>query len=567
VADDAGHKIMKLERGDVVAHKFEIEKLLGGGLLGTTYLAKQLSTGKHLAVKFFHPQLVSTPKDRERLASTFRAARNIKHEGLVAYGELGDFRDTVYLTQEFAKGTSLRELMGDYGEQKKAFTLQEACQITIKVLAAVEALHNSEFIHRNLKPENIMVLTRPAGPGGKVVRTIKITDAGLADIVNPTLFSDGYIDVSKRHYIPPERGGFDQSWTPASDIYSIGVMLYELLVGQPPRGTYLSPTQLRGDLPDHIDDIVEVAIAADPEERYSTASDMRNDIQHSFQDLILAGSARTSFRNFMIGLGVALPVIGLAGLYASTLSVDESKAEAYAQAVAKDKALRHSVQVGNRQWKEAELQAITQKHKDMLFIPEGRFVMGALNQEIVTKLGRTGPIAPANEPRQVIVDQYGYYIDRYEFPNRLKQANGQPQPPVAKVTWKQAKGACEKRNKRLCTEEEWEKACKGQANTIYSYADHFDEDMCGGGAAEPHALGAKDDRCISDYGVAGLSGNVREWTSTQPGNRDKRRVVKGGSASNAEVGTRCAFKGDERVSYAHFTLGFRCCLSLPDAAD
>ena len=74
-----GQKILKLARGDVIGQKYEIEELLGGGLLGTTYLAKQLSTGKHLVLKFFHQRLVRNPKDRERLEQAFRKARAIKH--------------------------------------------------------------------------------------------------------------------------------------------------------------------------------------------------------------------------------------------------------------------------------------------------------------------------------------------------------------------------------------------------------------------------------------------------------------------------------------------------------
>ena len=105
------------------------------------------------------------------------------------------------------------------------------------------------------------------GPAGQVVRTIKITDVGLADIVNPSIFAEGYISREEARYLAPELGGFAMEGSSSSDLYSAGVILYELLVGQPPRGTYLSPTTLRDDLPEHIDDVVEVAMAADPADR------------------------------------------------------------------------------------------------------------------------------------------------------------------------------------------------------------------------------------------------------------------------------------------------------------
>jgi serine/threonine protein kinase len=555
VVDETGENLLALRRGDVIGHKYEIEELLGGGLLGTTYLAKQLSTGKHLVLKFFHNRLVRNPKDRERLDQAFRKTRSIKHEGLVAFGELGDHGDTVYLTQEYAKGQSLRQLLDEYAVEKKPFSLQEACQIVIKILDAVSALHEADCFHRNLKPENIMVLTKPAGPGDKVVRTIKVTDAGLSEILNPTLFADGYVDVTKAGYIAPEMSGFDNSGTAACDVYSVGVMLYELLVGQPPRGTYLSPTQLRGDLPDHIDDIVEVAIAGDALDRYPSARDMMNDIQQSFQGLILTERTRTSLKSFMIGLAVALPVIGLAGLYVSQLDPGETKASAQAQAADKDRVLRNEVEDRSRQLSEAELIQMNATHPDMLYIAPGPFIMGRLNQE---------PGHSAEALAQV-TDVYGYYIDRYEFPNRTRDAEGNSVRPVAKVTWKEASRACKKVGKRLCTEMEWEKACKGPMNFIYSYGDEFDLEMCGKGVTDPHALGAKANQyCVSGYSVADMSGNLREWTSSVAGKKAGRRVVKGGHRSNSQRGSRCAFSKDERATYGDTTLGFRCCLGLPD---
>ena len=553
VEDD--QNTLKLARGDVIGQKYEIEELLGDGMLGTTYLAKQLSTGKHLVLKFFHQRLVRNPKDRERLEQAFRKTRAVKHEGLVVYGELGDYGGTVYVTQEYAKGQSLRDLITEYGVEKKAFTLQESCQIVVKVLQAVQALHDTDCFHRNLKPENIRVQTKPAGPGGAVVRTIKITDSGFSEIVNPTLFAEGYVDTGNSAYIAPEISGFDQSGTAACDVYSVGVMLYELLVGQPPRGTYLSPTQLRGDLPDHIDDIVEVAIAGDALDRYPSARDMMNDIQQSFQGLILAERTRTSFKSFIIGLAVALPVIGLAGLYVSQLDPGETKADAQAQAAERDRELRNRVEQRSHQLSEAELLQMNKNHPDMLYIAPGPFIMGRLNQEE----------GVGAEPLAQVTEVYGFYIDRYEFPNTTVDADGQPVQPVARVTSAEAEKACAKVGKRLCTETEWEKACKGPMNFIYSYGDEFDLEMCGKGVTHPHALGAKAHQyCVSGYSVADMSGNLREWTSTVPGSKEGWRVVKGGHRTNVKKGSRCAFRGDERATFADTTLGFRCCLSLPD---
>ena len=168
-----GTGLTSLKRGDVINSRYEIVKPLGDGMLGATYLAKHMASSKHVAIKFLHARLVRNPKDRERLEAAFRTAKGLRHEGIIRYGELGNYESTVFFTQEFYEGQSLRTLIDEYMEQGKAFSLQEACQITIKVLEAVQHLHSADQVHRNLKPENILVHTQPAGPAGQVVRSIQ----------------------------------------------------------------------------------------------------------------------------------------------------------------------------------------------------------------------------------------------------------------------------------------------------------------------------------------------------------------------------------------------------------
>ncbi len=138
--------------------------------------------------------------------------------------------------------------------------------------------------------------------------------------------------------------------------------------------------------------------------------------------------------------------------------------------------------------------------------------------------------------------------------------------PVGRATFNEAVGACKAVGKRLCTEEEWEKACKGPENTVYSYGDEYAQAVCGNGVEEVHHLGQKD-ACISGYGTADMSGNVREWTSGLPGAKEDRRVVKGGLRSNNVRGSRCAYSNDEGLTFSESTLGFRCCLSLAEEPE
>lgn len=581
----AGDKAWKtLTRGDVINGRYEIVRGLGDGLLGATYLAKHLASEKHVAIKFLHAPLVRFPKDRERLEAAFRSAKALKHESIIRYGELGNFESTVFFTQEYYKAQSLRELMNEYLKEGKAFTLQEACQITIKILEAIQHLADNDVVHRHLKPENVLIHSKPVGPGGQVVRTVKLTDVALADIVNPSIFAEGYVSREEARYLAPELAGFGHAGSSASDLYAVGVILYELLVGQPPRGTYLSPTQLRSDLPDHIDDIVEVAMAADPADRYPTPRDMINDIQQSFQGLIMSEKPRTSLKNIMMGLGAALAVVTLAGMYASTLTPEDQKKSATAISADADARVRARVQAQTKM--PVDLKKMNSAHKEMLFVPGGPFVKGRLQQEpmyrkvlrvkldkegkpvvgadekpVLEPTGQRKPVASQSEPLRQVVNVPAFYIDRYEFPNDPTADDGAPNMPTHKVTWQQAADMCTDRGKRLCTEEEWEKACKGPENEIYGYGDVYDQVKCGDGVDEIHHLGQTKD-CISGYGVADLSGNLREWTASKPGGKEGRRLVKGGLRSNNERGSRCAYANDERENYADHTLGFRCCLSV-----
>jgi formylglycine-generating enzyme required for sulfatase activity len=127
-----------------------------------------------------------------------------------------------------------------------------------------------------------------------------------------------------------------------------------------------------------------------------------------------------------------------------------------------------------------------------------------------------------------------------------------------RVAWKQASEVCEARGKRLCTDKEWEKACKGPRNFVYSYGDEYNTETCGENLDRSYLIGEREN-CRSGYGVYDLSGGVREWTAGSPGDKEERRLVKGGFRVNAQRGTRCAFEVDESVGYAEATMGFRCC--------
>lgn len=536
MADD----IPQFSRGDVISSRFEIERLLGEGTLGATYMVRHIKSGKHLALKFMRPRFVR-PDRLNRFKNTIRAARELKHDGIVRYGDVGEHsvngQEFIYFSQEYFPGDDLRALLDEYQQEQKSFTLQEACQIILKVLDALEYLHGQGMVHSHLKPENVIIRSKSTGPGGKkIVRTVKVSDAGMARMLAATGADDG------SSYRAPELGL--GAGTPPSDVYSVGVMLYELLVGQTPRGTYLSPTQLRGDLPEDIDDIVEIALAGNAEDRYPTPRDMAAHIKRAFSGESFDDGPATSLRTVMLVVGVAILAIAAGGFYVINYGSGPTATEI---AQGKDKTLRDDVQAKNARLSESEMAALKEQHPEMLYIPEGPVLMGRLHQEDLS-------IASQSEPLAIKKPVGAFYIDRFEFPNRTEEK------PVAKVSFEQAAEACSESGKRLCTEQEWEKACKGPGSWIYSYGDAHDAEMCGDGVDDRNYAIGDHDTCVSGYGVWGMSGGPREWTESKADNAGKRRVVKGGLRGNSERGTRCAFAVDESANYADSTLSFRCCL-------
>ena len=331
------------------------------------------------------------------------------------------------------------------------------------------------------------------------------------------------------------------------DVYSAGVLLYELLCGQTPMGTYLSPTQIREDLPKHIDDIVDLALAANAEDRYPTARDMINDIQRTFQDDDKP-AAGLSKRTLAIVIGGTLTVAALA---AGVLMLTDPDAGARR----KDDLLRAEVAKENPTPDAAFVQQKTAAHPEMVFVPGGTYVRGRMNSED----GRT---ATAKEPLAERAKVDAFYIDRFEWEN---QKEGHP---VVHLTAEKAAELCASKGKRLCSADEWERACKGPENRIYSYGDTFVPETCGADLVtdadrDGHTewVSGKMTDCKSGFGVYDMSGGPREWTSTTGAGSDRFRLLKGGKLGEAVKGSRCAYVEERSAALADRTISFRCCLS------
>ncbi|MEM6729919.1 MAG: SUMF1/EgtB/PvdO family nonheme iron enzyme [Myxococcota bacterium] len=185
--------------------------------------------------------------------------------------------------------------------------------------------------------------------------------------------------------------------------------------------------------------------------------------------------------------------------------------------------------------------------KDMIRIDSGRFLMGTQPNDPMRGFGDLQVRYRTTE---------SYCIDRFEYPNRKGSA------PETGVTWARAKTSCESRGKRLCSEVEWERACKGPKNARFPFGNAFKSGACNiQNGGRPRASGSYGG-CTSGYGVKDMAGNVAEWTASRWSSEIPDRVVKGGAADQAMHASRCSARINEVAGSRGQQLGFRCCASL-----
>lgn len=528
--------VQKLRAGDVVAKTYEVENLVGAGPLGVTYGALVIDNQKKVSLKF----LSGPAAEPRRLDEVVRKVQSVKSDGVVKTLRAGVWQDSTYVVAEWVAYPSLRELMDRYQQEKRAFTLQEAGQIISKVLDAVDSIHAAGLVHLHLKPSNIFVQSKYVGPGGaRALHAPVVGGVGISAMVDPATAQLALADSQDGRYMAPDVG----APTHRADLYSVGVLLYELLCGQTPMGSYLTPSLIREDLPSKLDDVIDLALASNPEDRYPTARDMRNDIQRLFQEDEpgLATPVR-SRRNLY--LAITGGVILLATAASFLLFEDPVTAAKNA-----DAKLRASVVKGNVLPSEAVVQEKVALRPDMVWIPEGSFIKGRMNSERAS-----GPSEPLAEVKKV----NAFYIDRFEWPN------GQGKNTDVRVNWTDASSFCTSVGKRLCTSDEWERACKGPESLIFPYGDEFDAAKCGEDVAKDTDKDGKSDHrsgslaeCKSGFGVFDLSGGPREWTAT---GRGQVKTIKGGRRGlKPEVATRCAWSDEQKPAIDDATLSFRCC--------
>jgi len=254
--------------------QFEILECLGRGGMGVVYKARQKSLNRLVALKLLAPERADDPQFATRFEKEAHALAALNHPNIVGVYDFGQAGGYYYLLMEFIDGVNLRQLL-----QTKRLTPKEALSIVPPICEALQCAHDHGIVHRDIKPENLLIDKTGA---------VKIADFGIAKIVHSSHLAPQNEQGALQHeaatmalgtpdYAAPEQ--HDSTTTDhRSDIYSLGVVLYEMLTGERPKDHIVPPSK-RVQVDIRIDEIVMRALEKTPELRYQTAGEFRTQVE------------------------------------------------------------------------------------------------------------------------------------------------------------------------------------------------------------------------------------------------------------------------------------------------
>ncbi|WP_437976785.1 protein kinase [Sorangium sp. So ce295] len=274
--------------GTTFDHRYKIERLLGEGGMGFVYLARHKVIDKRVAVKVLRAELARDREIFERFVQEARSASSIGNPHIVDISDFGDLPDgSTYFVMEYLEGVSLAQLIDSPNE----LPMDRICHIALQLSAGLAAAHDAGIIHRDLKPDNVFVVARGSDPN-----FVKILDFGIAKVSTSTttkLTRAGAV-FGTPHYMSPEQAA-GAPIDHRTDIYSLGVMLYELVSRQLPfnadnfmgiltQHMYKAPVPIRAlvggpDCPPGLEAVILKCLSKKPESRYQTMSDLHADLE------------------------------------------------------------------------------------------------------------------------------------------------------------------------------------------------------------------------------------------------------------------------------------------------
>jgi formylglycine-generating enzyme required for sulfatase activity/tRNA A-37 threonylcarbamoyl transferase component Bud32 len=569
------------------AERFRAEQLLASGSFGAVWLSVQEALDRKVAVKVLHRETLEDRDMVERFVNEARITASLGHPNIVKVIDHGVDGGIPWIAYEYVPGRSLRDVLRSGG-----LPWAEAVRAASQVAAALEEAHAHGILHRDIKPDNVL----EASPGH-----YKVADFGIAK-----WFADGAartrtgIVLGSPAYLSPTQVGGTAA-TEQSDLYALGVLLFELLTGRPPFDDESvavlmdkhrsepapAPRELVADLPPSVDRIVSRLLEKKREDRYATAAALRADLERALAKLAgtpaVVASAR---RPGASGLPVVLSALvilagGLAWILRPPLpgpgDVPARRVPSAAAPVGASVSPRVPL--------------------DRTFGRDGAEMVPVRGGWVETRWGEAG--RPGRRSRTFVAD---FYIDRMEVSNRLYdrylKMSGLPvraphpdfpvlserDHPVIGVSWKEAADYCARFGKRLPTDAEWERAARADTTRVYPWGDRLTTE-----APEANFRDASNDReraqliegihgddrfpysapvtafdpaGASLSGILNLAGNVAEWCADDVPHSDLR-IARGGSWDQRADKLKIAARDLGDPTKGNRAIGFRGVMRVP----
>ena len=271
-------------KGQKISDRYQIIKSIGEGGMANVYLAYDTILDRNVAVKVLRGDLATDEKFVRRFQREALSASSLNHPNIVEVYDVGEDNGQYYIVMEYIEGKHLKELLKKRGH----LTITEVVDIMLQITDGMSVAHDSYIIHRDIKPQNIMILENGL---------VKITDFGIAMALNSTQLTQTNSVMGSVHYLPPEQAN-GKGATLQSDIYSMGILMYELLTGKLPyRGENAVEIALKHlkeplpsireeipNIPNSIENIIKKATAKNIKNRYADAREMHEDLLTCLDD-------------------------------------------------------------------------------------------------------------------------------------------------------------------------------------------------------------------------------------------------------------------------------------------
>jgi formylglycine-generating enzyme required for sulfatase activity/predicted Ser/Thr protein kinase len=524
------------EPDSLISDRYRIIRELGRGGMGVVYLVEDTRLrGRLTALKMIHPELVSHEEARQRFKDEVILCLDLFDPHIVRINNLEESDRLLYFTMEYIQGHSLRQMMDARKEKRPPFSLEETVQVIGQILDALSYAHQTT-IHRDIKPENILIQEEVSG------FQVKVLDFGIAKILSASRFTRTAQSMGTAYYMSPEQIQGAKHIDQRSDLYAVGMILYEMLTGEIAVGWFDMPGELVSGLPGCIDRVVKKVLSKKPEKRHDSAGQLKSELADC-----LAHKNRQQ---------------------------TEEQEAAKRAGQQKVRAAEPAEPEPGELWTEP----VT--GMDFVYVPGGSFMMGSDSPE-------------AYEDEQPVheVRLDGFWIGKYPVTQGQWQQIMGNNPsefelgddfPVERVFWDDAKKFITLLNQQsgrqfvLPTEAQWEYAARsGGRDETYSGGNDvdavawYDENS----EDETHRVGTK---APNGLGIYDMSGNVYEWCEDMYDENayskharynpvitsgGTARVFRGGDWDDEDWDVRAAYRGWNTPAAGDNGLGFR--LSLP----